>query len=81
MIKVESITNSGFTSNYRNEGPIGSGAFGTVSKVMHGVSKKYFAAKFIPLNPDYQIYIEREISLLQSLKHPNIIKIEDDVYI
>ncbi len=42
---------------------------------------KFMAAKFINLDPDFKQYIKTEIQVLQTLKHPNIMRILDDIYL
>ena len=42
---------------------------------------KFFAGKFIPIDPDMRTYLERELYYLKILKHKNIVKVVDDYFI
>eukprot|EP00501_MAST-03F_sp_TOSAG23-6_P000614 GSMAST32.ASY1.ANO1.635.1 assembled CDS len=56
---------------------IGSGSFGCVYKALNEVSGSLFAVKQMQLDnasDDQALEIEREISLLKGLKHPNIVQ-------
>ncbi len=70
-----------FTKKYEIVKPIDEGGFGTVFVVKTKSKNRYLAAKFIPLNADYQKYIETEIQILQQQNHMNIMKLADDIYI
>ncbi len=70
-----------YQQKYIEKKRIGSGTFGTVVVVEAIGKNRFLAAKFIPLNPDLLKYIEIEIKLLQTFKHPYIMKIADELYI
>ncbi|OMJ81088.1 hypothetical protein SteCoe_18499 [Stentor coeruleus] len=59
---------------------IGSGAFGTVFRAIDTETADYFAVKCIPLKPykDHSCklikLIQKEVNILKTLNHPNIIK-------
>ena len=62
--------------NYRIIGYLGEGSFGKVYSVEHNELKIKRAMKIIPIKPknSYQ-FINKEIKILKSLDHPNIIKV------
>ena len=62
--------------NYRIIGYLGEGSFGKVYSVEHNELKIKRAMKIIPIKPQnsYQ-FINKEIKILKSLDHPNIIKV------
>ena len=65
-------------SNYELCNYIGKGGFGRVYKVRHKLSNQYRAMKIIKCQPSTQnnlITIQKEINILKSLDHPNIIKV------
>ena len=65
-------------SNYELCNYIGKGGFGRVYKVRHKLSNQYRAMKIIKCQPSSQnnlITIQKEINILKSLDHPNIIKV------
>jgi calcium-dependent protein kinase len=65
-------------SNYELCNYIGKGGFGRVYKVRHKLSNQYRAMKIIKCQPSSQNFlstIQKEINVLKSLDHPNIIKV------
>ncbi len=80
IIHIDSINASNFSSNYRDFGLIDSGTYGSVRKVQNRKNQA-FAAKFIKIRPDYEEYIEWEMTILQNINHPNVMKAEKDYYI
>ena len=83
---TSSATKVDFLSDYNIRGIIGKGTFSIVKLGEHKKTKEKVAIKILQknkiLNKEDLIRIEREIGILKSLKHPNIIKIhrieEDD---
>ena len=83
---TSSATKVDFLSEYNIRGIIGKGTFSIVKLGEHKKTKEKVAIKILQknkiLNKEDLIRIEREIGILKSLKHPNIIKIhrieEDD---
>ncbi|CAD5216316.1 unnamed protein product [Bursaphelenchus okinawaensis] len=57
---------------------LGHGNFGTVRSAIHEISKTKVAVKVMDKNkidPENMIKVEREITVLKALRHPNIIKL------
>ncbi len=48
---------------------------------MHINTKEFYAAKYINFDNQTDKYINREVSLLLNLSHPNIMKIRKDFYV
>lgn len=67
-------------SIYEKIQKIGEGTYGIVYRVRHSLTKKEFAMKQIKLDPGSQFLqagTMREISLLQLLRHENIVSLID----
>ena len=66
------------SDNYHRNGRIGSGGFGTVSKMKRLSDKELLAGKFISIEkPSHHKYIEREVSNLASLRNDFILNMDD----
>jgi len=66
------------TKTYKFEGKLGSGAFAKVKKAVHKETGKFCAVKILKkkkMNKDQKILLEREISVMAKLKHPNIVEL------
>ena len=69
-------------SKYEKKNSIGSGSYGKVFKIQSKETKKYYAAKVLVLNKenytedkkDFFKYIQRELGLLDQIKHPCILR-------
>lgn len=64
---------------------IGTGANSVVIKVQHKATNEFFAAKVVSrksiLETGQFPYFEREVRVLQRITHPNIVKVNDVVYL
>lgn len=63
-----------------NESVVGSGTYGKVFKAIHVYTKKLVALKKIRMEGErdgFPVTAVREIKLLQSLKHPNIVNLQE----
>ena len=75
-----------FHESYRSGTEIGKGANGVVHRALHIPSNSYRAIKSLKIPADCEIgYSPKEIEILKSLDHPNIVRIhdvcrEDDCY-
>ena len=71
------------SSVFMNKSVIGEGTFGKVFKAkIHGSGDKLFALKMIKMDNDkegFPITAMREIKLLKSLNHPNIVNLVEIV--
>ena len=72
---------------YKIQKILGKGAFGVVYKAFELCTGQIVAIKQIPVNAENRKYVIKEIELLKSLEHPNIVKYyrflkeEDHIYI
>lgn len=71
------IKKANFRLHYKIEEKIGEDYSGTVFRVTDKVTKESRALKSIPLDPSQADSILHEVSILQLIDHPNIIKIVD----
>ncbi|XP_072303404.1 death-associated protein kinase 2 [Eucyclogobius newberryi] len=69
---------------YELEEVLGSGHFGQVRRVRERSSGQFYAAKFLKVLKNTRSFhgldrsqVEREMSILQALKHPNIVALKD----
>ncbi|TKX26852.1 protein kinase domain-containing protein 3 [Elsinoe australis] len=63
-----------------NESVVGSGTYGKVYKAVHVYTKKHVALKKIRMDGErdgFPVTAIREIKLLQSLRHPNIVPLQE----
>jgi CTD kinase subunit alpha len=63
-----------------NESVVGSGTYGKVFKAIHVYTKKLVALKKIRMEGErdgFPVTAVREIKLLQSLKHPNVVNLQE----
>jgi len=63
-----------------NESVVGSGTYGKVFKAIHVYTKKLVALKKIRMEGErdgFPVTAVREIKLLQSLKHPNVVSLQE----
>merc|ERR1712048_1125580 len=75
-----SHTKMNMLDNYNIEKKLGEGASGQVYEASHLNSKKKCALKIVPLgdkNSAQTTLVKNEITVLQQLKHPNIVRLED----
>eukprot|EP00434_Breviolum_minutum_P005554 symbB.v1.2.004898.t1/scaffold277.1/size415908/17 len=64
---------------YTLEQKLGAGAFGTVWRATCKSTGLQYAVKMVPKNknPDSIRFLEREVSIMQALDHPNVLKLLD----
>jgi serine/threonine protein kinase len=61
-------------NNYNIINNIGNGSFGSVFKCINNIDQQSYALKIIKLSPDKYETILREVRLMATFDHPNIIK-------
>lgn len=71
-----------FVGVYEMQQTLGRGNFGKVRRVRHLLTGHYFAVKIVPISVLNQGFpanldIRREMSILRSLSHPNIVRLHD----
>jgi hypothetical protein len=70
----EKSESSNRINNYNIIENIGNGSFGSVFKCINNIDSKTYALKIVKLNADKYDKILREVRLMASFDHPNIIK-------
>ncbi|OTA92625.1 hypothetical protein M434DRAFT_60969, partial [Hypoxylon sp. CO27-5] len=74
------VSDSVFFRKPGNESVVGSGTYGKVFKGLHVYTKRLVALKKIRMEGErdgFPVTAVREIKLLQSLKHPNIVQLQE----
>ena len=70
-----------YESQYTEGKQLGQGAFGTVYEATHKQENKKYVAKKMKIDPlqsdDDLMQCMKEVSLLSSMKHPNIVPYKD----
>jgi serine/threonine protein kinase len=67
-------------ADYKIESIIGQGAFATVRKAKHRKTKERVAVKILSkrkMSKEEMAGMENEISILESIDHPNVVKLID----
>lgn len=78
QINLYQPTPTGAWQYYDDTGKkLGQGVFGLVYKAQRISTGKFYAVKQVPVKIGLKHYVEREISIMKLLNHPNICQLED----
>ena len=73
---------SGYANRFTNLEPLGHGSYGYVYRALDSQTSEYIALKKIQINLEavgIPPSVLREVSILQELRHPNIVRLQDVV--
>ncbi len=76
ITKVGTVKTGKYEDHYENYKMLDKGAFARVYKAKHRATDKFYAAKCVFLEDGTEKLVNREISILQSLSHQNIMKVQ-----